>query len=873
MLERKHFADVKDVQRLIRILEGLESRCTINWFAEKVSYNVPVNFEESLTTHRHRWFPYKEGFSPSFVRQFIKSQINHNQGVVLDPFAGVGTTLVECSLNGIESLGYDTNPLAVFVSNTKLQKYGNTDRKELQRALDKFTLSALATHSEPTKNDTVLSYFSPSVIQNILAIKSFYQKIGNPKVADLFRLALLANLENMSTHRKAGNGVKRKAISKLLETSKYENKEIARKCIAETVGQYQIDISSSELKADSKIILANSLEAEFPLHQGGLSGVLTSPPYANCFDYSKIYLSELWIGDFFSNEKSQQQFRMNSVRSHVHATWPERNVNSGSEIIDEFVFPVLTELELWSSKIGQMIRGYFRDLGKLLDNLVPYLDSYAPVGLVVGNSIYGGMPIATDLIIAELGRKYGYVVDSINVYRKIIPSSQQYLNYVNCNQIEHYSRESLVILRKNREKASGLENVYTHSTLTDGQEVSFPSTRRYRQYTHKIMNRYPARSISLVPRAILKDLNETKPQQQSRVLDPFMGSGTTAVETRLIAMTPYGVEIDPFARMVSDVKTYAPTETEISRIHKLYRHFESNWHLTLPDYKYAPDLYNINYWFDELQYEHLLQLTTTIMNETNQDSYENKFFRVVLADIIRPCSKAERQTLKPYISKAHKKIPANVSEAFTKCCRIYIGAIEEFKAIVKENEPITWIGSDATNFRKMDYAVDVAISSPPYLNALDYIRCIKLESAWSQCSTGLELQQLRQYHVGEAVRKPSKLPPAVAVETAEYANRISIMDATRGKIVLQYFTDMFNNMRCVYNVLKPGGFYHLIVGDSVIRNVEIPTHQILGRLAEHLGFNLSGYYYYRIKDHRTSIPRKGNGGKIDIEYVVSLQKE
>src|SRR5205807_2242003 len=94
--------------------------------------------------------------------------------------------------------------------------------------------------------------------------------------------------------------------------------------------------------------------------------VLTSPPYANCFDYSKIYLCELWLGDFFESRSSQQQFRSDSVRSHVHARWPARFASKGSEIVDTLVRPLLARQNLWSAAIPEMLSGYFADLGQLL---------------------------------------------------------------------------------------------------------------------------------------------------------------------------------------------------------------------------------------------------------------------------------------------------------------------------------------------------------------------------------------------------------------------------------------------------------------------------------------------------------------------------
>jgi hypothetical protein len=92
-----------------------------------------------------------------------------------------------------------------------------------------------------------------------------------------------------------------------------------------------------------------------------------------------------------------------------------------------------------------MLSGYISDLGKCLYNISQNLNKGATVGFVVGNSVYGGIPIATDIILAEMAEKLGYKCSAVRVYRKVIASSQQ---MVLLNEEEkHYVRESLVILK------------------------------------------------------------------------------------------------------------------------------------------------------------------------------------------------------------------------------------------------------------------------------------------------------------------------------------------------------------------------------------------------------------------------------------------
>ncbi|MDX1940292.1 MAG: hypothetical protein SFU99_07060, partial [Saprospiraceae bacterium] len=133
-----------------------------------------------------------------------------------------------------------------------------------------------------------------------------------------------------------------------------------------------------------------------------------------------------------------------SLRSHVHATWPERYSYLSNELVDGYIRDILDQQDLWSTKIPSMLSGYFKDMGQLLSLLGDRLAPGARAGFVVSNSFYGGVPIATDLLLAQTAAKLGYKTVGIDVYRGIVPSSQQY----KLIEDKYFMRESLVIVEK-----------------------------------------------------------------------------------------------------------------------------------------------------------------------------------------------------------------------------------------------------------------------------------------------------------------------------------------------------------------------------------------------------------------------------------------
>lgn len=428
---------------LINTYEKLENRYPVRILQSDVSYVSPVNFVESLRRPRHRWFPYKEGFSPNFVQGFISEFQSKNNGLVLDPFSGVGTTGLVASSMGLNAIGFDVSPMAIFISKTKSISLNKSELSKLDDFIKLLKTVKASNQHPPPENSTVISYYEESYLEALLSIRWIASQATSEKIRDLALLAYLTLIEEFSTHRKAGNGVKKKTRIEYrnLNSTPFEQ---VRNSFLQKLVQMKDDLNQDPLIIKPSFYETSCIEAKETSKIEDISLALTSPPYANCFDYSKIYMRELWLGDFFKSSEDQKTFRRDSIRSHVHATWKDRHVDQGSEIAEKVIKPLLSSQDLWSEKIPGMITGYFKDIGSLLSTLHPKFSKGASFGIVVGNSVYGGLPIATDLLIAEMAESIGYQVSRIDVYRGVIPSSQQY-NLVNDRR---WARESTVILKK-----------------------------------------------------------------------------------------------------------------------------------------------------------------------------------------------------------------------------------------------------------------------------------------------------------------------------------------------------------------------------------------------------------------------------------------
>lgn len=401
-------------------------------------YSTPVNFKLSSSCPIHRWFNYKEGFSPKFVEDCINMMKKNENDVIYDPFGGVGTTVLVASHLGHKAFYTDVNPLAIFVAKVKNHKYKEDELETINMELIKFSSLYDFQNVTDVPNDTVKKYFSQETLLSILKNKSYIQTIQDDVTKNIFFLALLSLLEVISTHKKDGNGVKRK--SKIVNSLTFTD---FRDMLIERIRMYVEDIKAYKIIIEPSILTQSCIK-DYSL-QSKVDIVITSPPYANCFDYSKVYLTELWFGDFFKSKDDQKEFRENSVTSHVHYKWSVRNESFEPPIIKDVIIPLLKDKKLWSKNIPCMLKGYFSDMGKFLLNLSQNLNNDASVGIVVGNSVYAGVVVCTDLILSAMAEIMGYKVEKIVIYRELTSSPQQMTKIDSEDRC--FLRESMIYLK------------------------------------------------------------------------------------------------------------------------------------------------------------------------------------------------------------------------------------------------------------------------------------------------------------------------------------------------------------------------------------------------------------------------------------------
>lgn len=405
--------------------------------------NVESNFVYSINYARHRWFNYKEGFSPVLVEREFEEYGIDNSCIVCDPFCGAGTTLAVAKSRGIKAIGFEVNPFAAFITKVKTNNYTEEDVQQYIQLLDKLEDSRSLQNVMMPENEYLKKIFEKEMLVAQLNIREFINGLDECNAKELLFFTWVCTLEECSLYRKAGNGLKIKQ-----RPPYYAKGNAFEYAIGKIRGKAKSIVEDFSLTDNGPIpdVVVDSVTT---LHKyvsdGTIDYVLFSPPYANCFDYTKIYYLELWFAGFVNSREDQKAIRMKSLRSHCHATWPPRYTDFYLPELNVQIIPLLRQQKLWTNRIPDMLIGYFADMEEALKQIYKALKKGGHCSIVVSNSAYAGVVIPTDIFLAKIAERIGFHVEKIFVERLIITSSQQYKK---TEPFKKYLRESIIKLWK-----------------------------------------------------------------------------------------------------------------------------------------------------------------------------------------------------------------------------------------------------------------------------------------------------------------------------------------------------------------------------------------------------------------------------------------
>jgi hypothetical protein len=375
----------------------------------------------------YRWFVFPHSFSPQIIDEVVKEYKVPQGASLIDPFVGAGTTVLWAKQHGFSAMGTDLSPLSAFVTQAKIANY-NLD--EITDALPQILIATPAQTDIQQFPERIQKAFTPKELSQIERLRSNIQALPSHLIP-FFALALLRVQQQIS--RAVPDGGWFRWIEKDDEGDCVVQKFLQQvdSQVADLTHQQEQSGTCSVHLLDARLI--NTLPDRF-------DALITSPPYPNRHDYSRVFHMELLA--LGASEKDVFHLRHASIRSHVEARNPDFLIND--YLVPHKLSNLLGHLtEIADRRVVQMIKGYFEDMYICLRSAHDRLQLGAPCAYVIGNVRHSGIMIPVDEILIEIGEQVGFTFDCAWVARLRGNSAQQMATYG-----REPSRETIVIFRR-----------------------------------------------------------------------------------------------------------------------------------------------------------------------------------------------------------------------------------------------------------------------------------------------------------------------------------------------------------------------------------------------------------------------------------------
>lgn len=357
----------------------------------------------------HDWYSYLEGFSSSFVKGILQTY-SPNAKVVLEPFAGVGTTPINCSFLGIHTYYCEVNPVLRKVISAKevVARLDAKGKANLVASLKKLS-ERLPTEIENLSPSEELKkryyscfgksiFFTDDAFDKVLRLRTYVDEMQDDLVAASVEVAVMSCIVHCSLLKRSGDVRYKtqkeleKGLPDFYESVCMQLSRMAVDCenCPEAVGK--LDLIASNAK---DLVNKSSVNADI---------VITSPPYLNGTNYFRNTKLELWFIRELENEKSLRCFRDQVVTSGINDVTKDK----GKDIL-----PFITELyenlyeKSYDKRISKMMAAYFWEMKIVLEGLKKQVVNGGLVCIDIGDSIYSKIYIPTHKVLIEIAKDIG----------------------------------------------------------------------------------------------------------------------------------------------------------------------------------------------------------------------------------------------------------------------------------------------------------------------------------------------------------------------------------------------------------------------------------------------------------------------------------
>ena len=394
---------------------------------------------------------------------------------------------------------------------------------------------------------------------------------------------------------------------------------------------------------------------------------------------------------------------------------------------------------------------------------------------------------------------------------------------------------------------------------------------------------YPAKFIPQLAARIIKEYSV----EGDIVIDPFMGSGTTVIESIVNKRIGIGTDINEIAVLLSKVKStpieYESLLNEYSNlIFKLQNKFNGSFEVELEEAKNKITLNDrVDYWFKPHIKDKLIIILNSILKIENIDIRD--FFLITFAQILKSCSIWLQKSVKP--TRDFNKTEIDPFYKFEWQAKRMIKKFKDFDDLLSENtvKNISKYrivkNNDARNLPCDTNTASLIVTSPPYVTSYEYADLHQLSSLWFGYLE--ELSDFRKKFIGSSARVRKKID--LLSKTAD--SIVEKLGNTKKAIEVEnYFADMLESFIEMKRVLKKGGKASIVIGNTKLKGVEILNAEVFIEQFENIGFKTHKIIHREIPSKMLPSTRDPKTGKFTkatnniktlvypTEYILIMEK-
>jgi DNA modification methylase len=383
-------------QTILRNFTRLEPR-------EEWSFRDAGRSETTAYTHDYHRYPAK--FIPQIVRRLIKDYAPNRTQVICDPFGGCGTTLVEAKLSGHKSIGFDINPIAKLITQTKVTPI---KPKTLINCRIKFLKYYEDVPVIMHEHHSRIGYwFEPQMIQELDRIYFAIKKIKNHNIRRFFLCSFSHNLKNCS--RWLMKSIKPTIDkNKILPDPKESFLRHLDSMIKKNEKFYSILIQSGFIGVPAKMYRKDSTKT-LPIDSNSIDLIITSPPYVTSYEYADLHqLSLLWFGDDPKHFKKWHRFSNEFIdfrRNFIGTSSKKEKDGDFNSLIAKQIVNDLVEIE---RPLAADVANYFLDMKKVFAEMYRILKFGSRACIIIGNTSLRGVEILNAQVAAEQMQAAGF---------------------------------------------------------------------------------------------------------------------------------------------------------------------------------------------------------------------------------------------------------------------------------------------------------------------------------------------------------------------------------------------------------------------------------------------------------------------------------